>query len=60
MMAGDQFTAADISVTYALGMAERLGLADRFGPEIAEYRGRMAARPAFKAASARWAPPPAS
>src|SRR5262249_17935205 len=40
MLAGDEFTAADISVTYALEMAERLSLADRFGPEIGDYRGR--------------------
>jgi len=57
MMAGDIFTAADISVIYALGMAERLGLADKFGPEIADYRARMAARPAFQRANAKWAPP---
>jgi len=62
MMAGDRFSAADISVVYALGMAERLGMADKFGPEIADYRARMAARPAFKRASGKWAPaaPPAS
>ena len=57
MMAGGRFTAADISVTYALGMAERLGLADRFGPEIADYRTRMAERPAFQTALAKWSPP---
>jgi glutathione S-transferase len=56
MMAGDLFTAADISVTYALGMAERLGLADKFGPEIADYRTRMAARPAFQRALEKWEP----
>ena len=58
MMAGDNFTAADISVIYALGMAERLGLADKFGPEISDYRIRMAARPAFQRANAKWAPKP--
>jgi glutathione S-transferase/3-isopropylmalate dehydratase len=57
MMAGDNFTAADISVIYALGMAERLGLGDKFGPEIADYRTRMAARPAFQRANAKWSPP---
>jgi glutathione S-transferase len=57
MMAGDMFTAADISVIYALGMAERLGLSDRFGPEIAEYRSRMAERPAYQAAIQKWSPP---
>jgi glutathione S-transferase len=57
MMAGERFSAADISVVYALGMAERLGLADKFGPEIADYRARMAARPACQRANAKWAPP---
>jgi glutathione S-transferase len=56
MMAGDAFTAADISVEYGLGMGERLGLADRYGPEIADYRQRLASRPAYKAAMAKWAP----
>ncbi len=57
MMAGDRFSAADISVIYALGMAERLGLAGKFGPEIADYRSRMAARPAHQRANAKWMPP---
>jgi glutathione S-transferase len=57
MMAGDRFSAADISVIYALGMAERLGLGNKFGPEIADYRSRMTARPAHQRANARWAPP---
>jgi len=59
MMAGDIFTAADISVVYGLGMAERLGLAHKFGSEIADYRTRMFARPAFERASAKWSPPQA-
>ena len=57
MLAGDTFTAADISVIYALGMAERLGLAEKFGPEIAGYRSRMSSRPAFKVALEKWSPP---
>ncbi len=56
MMAGDRFSAADISVIYALGMAERLGLATKFGPEIANYRTRMADRPAFQRANSKWIP----
>jgi len=56
MMAGERFTAADISVTYALGMAETLGLANKFGPEIVDYRTRMSARPAFQRANVKWAP----
>jgi glutathione S-transferase len=57
MMAGDRFSAADISVIYALGMAKRLGLTGKFGPEIADYRSRMAERPAFQRANTKWAPP---
>jgi len=50
LMAGDEFSAADISVTYALEMADRLGLADRFGPEVQDYRERVSSRPAYKRA----------
>ncbi|HVV63887.1 MAG TPA: glutathione S-transferase family protein [Rhizomicrobium sp.] len=53
MMAGDRFTAADISVTYAFIMADMLGLGEIFGSEIAGYRARMEARPAFERAKAR-------
>jgi glutathione S-transferase len=56
MMAGEEFTAADIVVEYALGMAERLGFAGKFGTEIVEYRSRLSARPAYKAAMAVWSP----
>jgi glutathione S-transferase len=56
IMAGNEFTAGDISVIYALGMAERLGLAERFGPEIADYRSRLSSRPACKAAMEKWSP----
>jgi glutathione S-transferase len=52
-LAAGRFTAADISVGYALDMAERLSLADRFGPDIQAYRARLAARPAYQAADAR-------
>jgi len=51
-LASDRFSAADISVVYALDLAERLGLADRFGPELQGYRGRLAARDAYRAADA--------
>lgn len=49
MMAGEMFSAADISVTYALDIADRLGLAGQFGPELKAYRERMSSRPAYKA-----------
>jgi glutathione S-transferase len=56
MIAGKDFTAADISVEYALGFAERLGFGEKLGTEIADYRRRLSARPAYKAATAKWAP----
>ncbi|HVZ92410.1 MAG TPA: glutathione S-transferase family protein [Rhizomicrobium sp.] len=57
VMAGDRFSAADISVTYALNMADMLGLGGRFGPEIADYRARMQARPAYERAKERTSQP---
>jgi glutathione S-transferase len=59
LMAGDEFTAANISVTYALDIADRLGLGERFMPEVQDYRARMCARPAYQAAKEK-SPPPAS
>jgi glutathione S-transferase len=56
MMAGETFSAADISVIYALDMAERLGLADRFGPELQDYRARLSARPGYQAANEKSPP----
>jgi glutathione S-transferase len=45
-----RFTAADISVGYALLLATQLGLAEQFAPSVAEYWARLQARPAFQAA----------
>jgi len=56
LMAGDEFTAADISVTYALDMADRLGLGDRFGSEVEDYRRRVSSRPAYLAAKEKLPP----
>ena len=47
-VAGDAFTAADISCGYALGLAQFLGFAERLDPALREYSGRLAARPAFQ------------
>jgi glutathione S-transferase len=57
LQAGDwlcagRFTAADISVGYALLLAEQLGLDAEFTPAIAAYWSRQQARPGFKAAKA--------
>ena len=45
-----RFTAADISVGYALLLAQHLGLADRFTPAVRAYWERVQQRPAYKRA----------
>jgi glutathione S-transferase len=47
-----RFTAADISVGYALLLAAQLGLDAGFAPQTAAYWARLQARPAFQAAKA--------
>jgi glutathione S-transferase len=47
-----RFTAADISVGYALLLAQTLGLSERFGPATAAYWERLQARPGFQRAKA--------
>jgi len=47
-----RFTAADISVGYALLLAETLGLSERFSPTIAAYWARLQEREAFNRAKA--------
>ena len=51
-MAGDRFTAADISVGYALGFGEGLRLADSYAPAVADYWRRLQERPAYQRAKA--------
>lgn len=48
-----RFTAADIAVGYALLLAEHLGLAEQFTPNIRAYWDRLQDRPAFQRALAR-------
>ncbi|MGH6955494.1 MAG: glutathione S-transferase family protein [Caulobacteraceae bacterium] len=50
-MAGE-FTAADISVGYALGLGANLGLADRYSPTVKAYQERVTSRPACQKAMA--------
>ena len=47
-----RFTAADISVGYALLLAGQLKLNEKFSPAIQAYWERLKTRPAFKAAKA--------
>jgi glutathione S-transferase len=51
-MAGD-FTAADISVGYALGLGPMLGLDADYSPKVKDYYARVTARPAYQRASAK-------
>ncbi len=51
-LCADRFTAADISVGYALLLAEELGLDAEFSPAVAAYWARLQARPGFQAAKA--------
>jgi glutathione S-transferase len=47
-VAADRFTAADISVGYALGFGEGLGLAGGYTPSVADYWRRLQERPAYQ------------
>jgi glutathione S-transferase len=49
-MCGGRFTAADISVGYALLLAQRLGLSAQFGPAVAAYWQRLQQRDGYKRA----------
>jgi glutathione S-transferase len=48
----ERFTMADISVAYALLLAETLGMADGFPPKLAPYWQAMQAREGFQRAKA--------
>lgn len=50
--AASRFTAADISIGYALLLATRLGMAEQFTPEAAAYWQRLSARPGYQRAQA--------
>lgn len=50
-VAGETFTAADISVGYGLALGERFGLGDTFPGEVKEYWSMLQERPAYKRAA---------
>jgi glutathione S-transferase len=50
--AADRFTAADISIGFALLLAGTLGLETQFTPEVAAYWARISARPGYHRAKA--------
>ncbi len=51
-LCGGRFTAADVSVGYALLLASRLGLAKDFGPAVTAYWQRLQQRDGYKRAVA--------
>lgn len=51
-LCADRFTAADISVGYALMLADHIGLTPAFGPYTAEYWQHLQAREGFRRALA--------
>jgi glutathione S-transferase len=52
-LAGDAFTAADISVVYALNMGAGLGLSGDYPPVVADFCTGVRARPAYPGAAGR-------
>lgn len=49
----DKFTIADISVGYALGLAQYMKLGGVFPKAVADYAARLQARPAFQRAAGK-------
>jgi glutathione S-transferase len=52
MLCADRFTAADIVIGYALRLADNIGLAKDFGPNVAAYWQRLQQRDGFQRAVA--------
>lgn len=50
-IAGDDFTAADISIAYALTFGSNFGLAEVFSPAVKDYLAKLQARPAYQRAA---------
>jgi glutathione S-transferase len=50
MLCGGRFTAADISVGYALLLAQNLGLSKEFTPGVTAYWQRLQGRDGFRRA----------
>ena len=49
-LVADRFTMADIAVSYAFMLAESLGMASEFGPNVSAYWKGLQTRPAFQRA----------
>lgn len=55
-LCADRFTMADISVGYALDVANYIGLTPRLSPIVKSYADRLRSRPAYRAARRRQIP----
>ena len=55
-VAGDVFTAADISCGYAVGLAKFLGFEERLDARVRDYAARLTERPAYQRAAAKAQP----
>jgi glutathione S-transferase len=55
-IAGDTFTAADISCGYAVGLSRFLGVEERLEQPLRDYVGRLTQRPAYQRAAAKAQP----
>jgi glutathione S-transferase len=55
-LAGDHFTAADISCGYAISLSRFLGVEERLEKPLREYAGRLVQRPAYQRAAAKAQP----
>ncbi len=58
-LAGPDFTAADISCGYAIGLARFMGVEDALDPVLRDYLGRLVERPAYQRAAQTDSPGPA-
>ena len=54
-LCANKFTIADISVGYALFLAQEISINDKFGPNTQAYLARLTARAGFKSANAKQA-----
>jgi glutathione S-transferase len=55
-LAGETFTAADVSVSYALELGSGLGASEQYGAAVKSYLDRLREREAFQSASRNSAP----
>jgi glutathione S-transferase len=55
-VAGDSFTAADISCAYAIGLSRFIGFEERLNQPLRDYAGRLTQRAAYQRAMSKAQP----